>query len=70
MKEDYNEEPVFYCTECLSLKIRSIDDIDYCDECSSTSIEQIDIYTWENLYQNMYGNKFISNENGREEDTE
>lgn len=37
-KEDYNNEPVYYCSECLSLKIRDIDGTDYCDKCGSTNI--------------------------------
>ena len=39
----YNDEPIFYCKSCLSLKIRSIpsmDDSEYCDECSSTDVGQ------------------------------
>ena len=46
-KEDYNNEPVYYCSECLSLKIRDIDGTDYCDKCGSTNIEQIHIQEWE-----------------------
>ena len=38
-KEDYNNEPVYYCTECMSLRIRNIDGTDYCDKCGSTNIE-------------------------------
>ena len=49
-KEDYNNEPVFYCSECLSLRIRSLDDIDYCDKCGSTSIEEANIKDWEAMY--------------------
>lgn len=68
MENKYNEEPVFYCTRCLSLKIRSIDGEDYCDECGSPDIDNTDIFNWEDLYQKMYGNKFINNnKNGREE---
>lgn len=43
---NYNDEPVFYCKSCLSLKIRSIpsmDESEYCDECSSTDIGQCSI---------------------------
>ena len=31
----YNDEDVFYCSHCLSLNIRYIDDIDYCEDCKN-----------------------------------
>lgn len=36
----YNEEPVFYCKHCLSLKIRDagLPELLYCDECGSTEV--------------------------------
>lgn len=59
-KEDYNNEPVFYCSECLSLRIRSLDDIDYCDKCGSTSIEQTHISEWETMYTKKYNENYIN----------
>ena len=38
-KEEYNNEPVYYCSDCLSLRIRDIDGTEYCDKCGSTNIE-------------------------------
>jgi hypothetical protein len=61
-KEDYNNEPVYYCKECLSLKIRTLDVADYCDTCSSTEIGITDIFTWEKMYEQKYGKKFINYE--------
>lgn len=61
-KEVYNSIPVYYCKQCLSLRIRSIEgmkDTDFCDECNSTNIETTDIHTWENLYTARYGHKFL-----------
>lgn len=61
-KEEYNNEPVFYCAQCLSLKIRHIqhmDNSEYCDECGSTDIRKAHISEWENMYQQKYGIKFI-----------
>lgn len=58
----YDEEPVFYCKKCLSLRIRhvtSIENSDYCDDCGSTDIAQIDIGTWEKKYQHRYGYNFL-----------
>lgn len=60
-KEDFNNEPVFYCTKCLSLKIRFLEDMgDFCDKCGSTNISQSSIEDWEILYENKYGKKFIN----------
>lgn len=51
---EYNEEPVFYCKNCLSLSIRhvhNINDSEYCDKCGSTNIETTSIKEWEELYK-------------------
>lgn len=60
MDNDYNEIPVFYCKDCLSLKIINISQEDcYCEECGSTNIEQTTIKNWEELYQKQFGYKFL-----------
>lgn len=59
---DYDSIPVYYCKQCLSLKIKgvpSIPGMDYCDECNSINIEQTSIEEWEKLYQQRYGYKFL-----------
>lgn len=56
--EDYNEEPVFYCTHCLSLKIKGLEGYDYCDDCGGTDIETTDIFTWRQMYKDRYGKDF------------
>ena len=69
---DYNDEPVFYCKDCLSLKIKTVVeglDLDYCDECGGTDIEQTHIEEWKKLYKKRYGFDFLTkelNKNGRE----
>lgn len=58
VEEDYNEEPVHYCTNCLSLKIKKVTDLpdlDFCDECGGTKTSQTHIYVWEKLYVERYG---------------
>ena len=30
--EDYNNEPVYYCKNCLSLKIKVVGGYDFCDD--------------------------------------
>ena len=58
---EYNNEPVFYCKDCLSLKIRDvehIDDSEYCDECGSTDIGTASIEEWDAMYVAKYGHHF------------
>ena len=58
-QNDYNSEPVTYCKQCLSLKIRILDeDIDYCDDCSCTDTAQTDIHTWEKMWEAKYGKPY------------
>lgn len=58
---DYNNEPVFYCSRCLSLRIRDagLPDLLYCDECGSSNIETANIEEWEKMYESKYGLKFL-----------
>ena len=61
-KEDYNSIPVFYCKQCLSLRVMDIpgvQDTEFCDTCNSTNIASTDINTWEKLYYEKYGRKFL-----------
>lgn len=62
LKEQYNNEPVFYCKSCLSLKVKTVivdSDLDYCDECGSTDIGQTSIEEWRNLYKERYGFDYL-----------
>lgn len=68
MDTNYNDEPVFYCKECLSLKIQSLNlygDIDYCCDCGSTDIATAHIEEWEKLYQHKYGYKLLDKKRRR-----
>lgn len=70
-KEQYNDEPVFYCKNCLSLKVRTVvvgSDLDFCDECGSTDIGQAHIEEWRRLYKERYGFDYLDKhlEYGRE----
>lgn len=56
--EYYNSEPVYYCENCLSLKIMALDNNDYCDNCGSTDVATTDIESWKTLYKNKYGKEF------------
>ena len=58
-QEEYNAEPVFYCTHCLSLRIKALDSyVDYCDNCGCTDIETTDIFTWREMYRKRFGKDF------------
>lgn len=70
-KEQYNDEPVFYCKNCLSLKVKTVvvgSDLDFCDECGSTDIGQAHIGEWRRLYKERYGFDYLDKhlEYGRE----
>lgn len=67
-KESYTPEEidtidVFWCNDCLSLKVRRLDvdtNFCYCDDCFSTEIEQGNIKSWEylnELKKSKYGTK-------------
>ena len=56
----YNEEPVHYCKQCLSLAVKTVAEYDFCNVCGSTEIEKTNIFIWETKYENKYGIKFIN----------
>ena len=61
-KDVYDAIPVYYCKQCLSLKIRyipGVDGTDYCDDCNSTNIQKALIDEWDAMYQRRYGYKFL-----------
>ena len=63
--EEYNNEPVYYCKGCLSLKIKTVMEglnLDYCDECGCTDIDKTHINNWKNLYKNRYGFEYLNKE--------
>lgn len=58
--EDYNNEPVYYCKNCLSLRIMDLNDkISFCDRCGSTEIGTCHIDEWKKLYKKKYGREYI-----------
>lgn len=59
LKEEYNNEPVHYCSRCLSLRVKILNEqIDFCDECGCTDIETTDIENWKKLYKDKYGREY------------
>lgn len=63
--KDYDEEPVTYCSRCYSLKIKheDITDSDVCMDCGCTETLTTDIATWEKLFENRYGHKYVERGN-------
>lgn len=61
--KEYNDIPVHYCKDCLSLKIKTVSEglnLDYCDECGCTDIEQAHIEEWKELYKDRYGFDYLT----------
>lgn len=66
MNEELNnieEEPVYYCNDCLSLNIRNEEGIDMCFNCGSVDIGKTDFEDWEYLYKKKYKRFFIEHKN-------
>jgi len=63
-KQEYNSEKVFYCSNCLSLKIRDVEHIEnseYCEDCGSTDIKTSSIEEWDRLYLNRFRHHYLEN---------
>ena len=72
-KEEYNEVPIHYCKNCLSLSIVRLNSnpdgnsgrrgnrsgVDYCYECGSGVISKTHIYVWVDMYEEYYGEPFL-----------
>ena len=57
--DEYNDEPVYYCEHCLSLKIKIVGGYDFCDDCGSTAISTAHIDVWDKQYKERYGESFL-----------
>lgn len=62
---EYDSEPVKYCTQCYSLKIKYEESIDseYCMDCGCSDIAESPIEVWEKKYEKRYGHKFTEKSN-------
>lgn len=62
---DYDAEPVRYCSRCYSLKVKYEEEIDseYCADCGCSDIVEAPFEVWEQKYEQRYGHKFaVKNE--------
>lgn len=59
---DYDSEPVTYCSRCYSLKIKYEEtiDSDCCMDCGCSDVKESPIEVWEALYEKRYGHKYIT----------
>lgn len=64
-KEDYDEEPVYFCRRCFSLRIKNVTGSDFCDECGSTDIGVANIQRWKKLYLNRFGKEYVNGEGNK-----
>lgn len=59
MNSPYNDEPVYYCTNCLSLHIQIVGDPEnddsLCLKCNRTDVEKTTIRVWRELWKQKYG---------------
>lgn len=59
--DDNNQ--VYYCKSCLSLRIQSIEfnneDVLFCDKCKDSNVACIDFDTWDKMYFDKYHHHFM-----------
>lgn len=68
-KDSYDDEPVYYCRRCLSLKICQLpmsETLSYCEECGTTDIAESSFEEWDMLYLERYGHHYLEKEKKRE----
>lgn len=56
--EEYNNEPVYYCRHCLSLRIKTTCGEDFCDNCNSTDIDSCHISEWQDMMNKRFNKQF------------
>ena len=56
-RSKYDEDPVYYCKDCMSLRIKRVAGQDYCDECGNADIGKMDIEDWLKAKEERYGRK-------------
>jgi RNase P subunit RPR2 len=71
-KQDYNNVPVTYCKTCLKLHVKDVTFqkdgarnlekavVTYCVDCGNTDLEEAHISEWEDMYEEKYGERFLT----------
>ena len=60
--DSYDEEPVYYCRRCLSLKICQVPmvaDKSYCEDCGTIDVATTSFEEWDEMYVERYGHHFM-----------
>ena len=68
-RESYDDEPVYYCKRCLSLKVCQmpmVEDQCYCEDCGTVDIGVTSFEEWDDLYVERYGHHFCEKEEKKE----
>lgn len=60
---EFDDEEVLFCKNCLSLKIREFEGRDYCDKCGYLEIESANIKEWSEEYAKAYGEDAVVKNN-------
>lgn len=61
-RDSYDEEPVYYCRRCLSLRIGQVPmvtDKSYCEDCGTIDIATTSFEQWDEMYVERYGHHFM-----------
>ena len=74
-KDISNSEPIHYCKTCLSIVIKTVEfekgadgedrEVDYCLDCGNTDIGCAHISEWEDLYEEKYGERFLTKDSNK-----
>ena len=61
-KEKYNLEPIYFCSECLSLAVvcDKEEQCDVCKDCGGTSITKSSMEVWEDKFLTQYGRTYLN----------
>ena len=69
-----NNEPITYCKTCLSIHIKTVElpetkqgNVDYCVPCGITELEEAHIQQWEDLYEEKYGERFLTEKKDKDD---
>ena len=76
-KSIMNNEPITYCKTCLSIHIKTVEfpdteagenrNVHYCVPCGNTELTEAHIEEWEDLYEEKYGERFLTKSKGNDE---
>ena len=69
-RESYDDEPVYYCKRCLSLKVCQmpmVTDQCYCEDCGTVDIGETSFEEWDEMYVEKYGHHYLEKKDGKKD---